>query len=237
MSAANQGSSDARNEPPVRRRLYLVRHGDVDYFDEAGRPHRPDLVPLNAAGRDEAAALARLLEEVELDRVVSSDLPRAVQTADIIAGARGLEVEQVEAFREIRPGRLADLGRAEIEAVFLGALSPGVTTDSRFLGGERFGEFVERVLAAFRRLLAEEWRELLLVAHGAVNRAIILDVLGAGLQSFGAIEQDPAALNILDFDGDGQGIVRLLNATPLDAVKRGMRLTTMERLYRQYRPE
>ncbi len=59
-----------------RRRIYLMRHGDVSYFDAAGRPFRPDTVPLNDAGRLQAEAAGRLLADVPIDRVVASDLPR-----------------------------------------------------------------------------------------------------------------------------------------------------------------
>ena len=41
---------------PVRRRLYLMRHGDVTYFDETGRAIDPDTVPLNENGRAQASA-------------------------------------------------------------------------------------------------------------------------------------------------------------------------------------
>ena len=41
---------------PVRRRIYLMRHADVAYFDERGRPVDPRTVPLSAAGVEQAAA-------------------------------------------------------------------------------------------------------------------------------------------------------------------------------------
>src|SRR5262249_15014589 len=63
-------------DPAARRRIYLVRHADVSYFDGDGRPVRPDTVPLNPEGRRQAEALARELAAVPFDRAVSSDLPR-----------------------------------------------------------------------------------------------------------------------------------------------------------------
>ena len=73
-----------------------------------------------------------------------------------------------------------------------------------------------------------------------MNRAILLDALGAGLASFGALEQDAACINIVDVEGQGDDlrmIVRLLNYTPYNEQKLGLELTTMERLYRRYRPD
>src|SRR5262245_43130086 len=51
-------SNEATEKPnwPSRRRLYLMRHGDVSYFDAEGRPVRPDSVPLNENGLQQADA-------------------------------------------------------------------------------------------------------------------------------------------------------------------------------------
>ena len=53
-----------------------------------------------------------------------------------------------------------------------------VPNDKRFLGGETIGELFDRVLPALDRLLADEtWDTVLLVLHGAVNRAILSHAL------------------------------------------------------------
>src|SRR5262249_46021265 len=52
--------------PTVRRRIYLLRHGDVSYFDEQGKPFRPTTVPLNPEGRLQAEAVGHVLAEVPL---------------------------------------------------------------------------------------------------------------------------------------------------------------------------
>lgn len=242
--SGNPGGESPDLGAPGRRRIYLVRHGDVDYFDAAGRPVRPDTVSLNAAGAGQAELLRHLLAGVRLDRVIASGLPRTVETAEAIVRGRGLAIETHAALQEIRPGRLPDLAGADLERHFLGAFSPSIDRSTRFLGGETFGEFLDRVLPSFRALLQESgWQTLLLVAHGGVNRAILLETLGSGLERFAAIEQDPGALNILDFDGDAgdgaegvAGLVRLVNFTPGAPAKEGLWLTTMERLFQQYRP-
>lgn len=227
-----------------RRRIYLVRHGDVSYFDARGRPVHPDTVELNEEGRGQARALGELLGSIALDRVIASGLPRTLQTAEAVVADRGLTVEVREELQEIRPGKLRNLSPGEIEAVFTGAFRQ-LHREGRFLGGETWGEFLDRVLPCFQDLRAEtDWKHLLLVAHGGVNRAILTDVLGSGLDGFGALEQDPGALNIIDTDdtgpgdggpGGGGGIVRLLNYTPCSPAKRGLMLTTMERIFLQYR--
>jgi broad specificity phosphatase PhoE len=229
---------DASEPAPgsLRRRIYLLRHGDVSYFDAQGRPFRPETVPLNEEGRLQAEAAGRVLADVPLDRAVGSDLLRSTETASLIIAGRSLHLETFPEFREIQPGRLADIPTDAVEQAFLMAFSGGIGRDTRFLAGETFGSLVDRVLGAFRLLLADPgWKHLLLVAHGGVNRAILGHALGLGLQGFGAFEQDPGCINILDIDSAGQWLIRLMNYTPYNAAKKGMELTTMERLYVQYR--
>lgn len=222
-------------KPTARRRIYLARHGDVTYFDESGRPFRPDTVPLNDAGRAQATALARELANVPIDRVVSSDLPRCIETATILVGGKNLQLETFAELREIRPGRLADLPPEAALRAFVGAFA-GFDRTIQFLGGETFGELADRVLPCFHPLLDDsDWQHLLLVAHGGVNRLLLAQAIGADLKAFGAFEQDAGCLNIIDVSQDGAFLIRLVNATPYDLVKTNLHLTTMERLYEQYR--
>ena len=113
---------------------------------------------------------------------------------------------------------------AHFETTFLRALHRPVSRDDQFLGGETWGSLQDRVLPCFRALLGDAgWDHLLVVAHGGVNRVILLDALGAGLASLDRIEQDPAALNILDVDEDAHVMVRLVNHTAYDTAKAGLR--------------
>jgi broad specificity phosphatase PhoE len=219
-----------------RRRIYLLRHGDVSYFDERGKPFRPATVPLNPEGRLQAEAAGRVLADVPLDRAVSSELLRSTQTASLIAAGRALRLETYPEFREIEPGRLADIPTDAVEQAFLLAFSGGIDRGTRFLAGETFGSLVDRVLDALRRLLDDPgWRHLLLVAHGGVNRTILANALGLELKGFGAFEQDPGCINILDVDDAGRWLLRLVNYTPYNPAKKGIELTTMEALFLQYR--
>jgi broad specificity phosphatase PhoE len=87
--------------PTPRRRLYLMRHGSVDYFLDDGTPVPPDTVPLNTTGRAQADAAGALfaVSNVRFDRVLVSGLPRTVETAqrvlDTIEGHRFLGGESV----------------------------------------------------------------------------------------------------------------------------------------------
>jgi probable phosphoglycerate mutase len=224
--------------PPRRRRVYLMRHGDVDYFDAQGKPYRPEGVPLNDEGRRQAEAAARALAAAPLDAVVTSGLLRSDQTAEIVAAGRGLTPRRRPQLREIETGKLSRLegaSPADVQRAFLGALDGRASPADRFLGGESFGELQERIWPCFQEVLAEPgWNHLLIVAHGVVNRVLLGIFLGAGLAALGSLEQDAGCLNVIDFDEGGRCLVRLINHTPLNPVKVGVATTTMERLYLQY---
>jgi probable phosphoglycerate mutase len=197
----------------------------------------PDGVHLNADGRAQAEAAALALAGVRFDRAAITGLPRTAETAAIVLGGRALKVETAPALAEIRGGRLSDIPRAELRRTFVDALTRPLTHADTFLMGETFGGFRDRVLPAFHQLIRDlTWGAMLLVAHGATNRVILADALGAGLESLGHMEQDAGCINIVDFDERGYGIVRLVNFTPYNLLKAGLDLTTMERYFLKFPP-
>ncbi len=217
----------------VRRRVYLMRHGDVAYFDADGRPLPPDDVPLTEAGRAQAEAARAALAGERLDRVVTSGLRRTVETAALVAP--GIEPETVPELRELRGGRLDALPEGEVEQAFVGFFEGAVPESRRFLGGESVGELLDRVYPAFDALVADrDWNTLLMVLHGGVNRAILSRALTGDRLFLGGFEQAPGCVNVLDL-GTGGWIVRAVNVAPSDPVHRAGRETTMELLWAQYR--
>ena len=155
----------------------------------------------------------------------------------MVLGERALPVEIVPDLREIRGGRLADIPPHELRRTFVDAMTRRLSAADTFLLGESFGDFRDRVLPAFHALIADtSWSALLLVAHGAVNRVILADVLGLDLHGIGHLEQDAGCINLLDFDEQGYGIVRLVNYTPYNPLKDGLALTTMERYFLDFPP-
>jgi len=225
----------------TRRRIYLLRHAEVAYFDERGQPLAPDEVPLTAAGRRQAGRAGAALAGVRFDRVLTSGLPRTVETAHLVLAAAGSEgarvpVEEWPELRELVPGRLADLAPEELEATFVGAFRGVLAGSTRFLGGETIDQLFDRVLPALERLLDDPgWETALAVLHGGVNRAWLSFALSGRRLFLGAIEQAPACINVLDADRAGTFVVRAVNATPWDPAYLAGRSTTMEELWAQYR--
>jgi len=223
----------------VRRRLYLMRHGSVDYFTPDGTPLPPHTVPLNEAGRAQADAAGALFGAagVRLDRVVASGLVRTVETARRVLAAAGQGVDVVldPRLEEIRSGRLDAIAPDQLRAAFTGVFSGAAYVESlRFLGGETVGAMMDRCLPAFDELVADPtWRCALLVLHGGINRALLGHAL-TGVRTFlGRLEQSPACINVLDI-GVGDIVVRATNLAPTQWLHERERYTTMEKLLAQY---
>ena len=214
----------------TRRRIYLMRHAQVRYF-EGIHPHE---VLLTEDGRSQAAAARDALAAVRFDRVVTSGLPRTLETAAIVAPYA--EPERVAALREIESGELRGVDPEEVQRMMTAAFRGVVPLDARFLGGESIGELFDRVLPQVEALLADEgWDVALLVLHGAVNRAVLSFALTGERTFLGGFEQAPGCIDVLDVDGDGRFVVRAVNHTPYDPAHVGAaRETTMEQLWREY---
>ena len=211
-----------------------MRHGAVAYFDDDGLPVAPDDVPLTAQGREQAEATRVLLDGIELDRVIASGLPRTTATAALVAPGR--EVETWPELREIAGDRFAAIPPEELEEAFVHAFHGIVPNDKRFLGGETIGELFDRVLPALERLVGDDgWDTALVVAHGAVNRAILSYALTGERLFLGRFEQAPGCLNVLDVD-ESDWVVRAVNVAATDLVHRSTRLTQMEQYWAEYRP-
>jgi broad specificity phosphatase PhoE len=214
-----------------RRRIYLLRHAAVAYF-ENGRPLRPDRVSLTEEGVEQARAAAAHLGGVAPDRVVTSGLPRTLETARIVAPS--VEAEAWPELRELESGRLRDFPEDELEAAFVGAFRDVVPNDAPFLGGETIGSLFDRVLPAVERLLADRgWDVLLAVLHGGVNRAILSYALTGERTFLGNLEQSPGCINVVDVGDDW--VVRAVNVLPTDPAHTRTRDRTMEELWRQFR--
>jgi probable phosphoglycerate mutase len=212
-----------------------MRHAEVSYVGADGEPVNPENVSLNDEGREQARNAAAALAGVAVDRVVTSGLPRTVETAEIVAPAH--EIEQWPELRELRGGRLSDIPSELLEREFVHAFRGVIPNDARFLRGESIGELFDRVLPALERLVADEtWHTTLAVLHGGVNRAILSFALTGGRTYLGPLEQAPGCVNVLDLGDGDEWIVRAVNVATYDILHVAHRRTTMERYWDELRP-
>lgn len=226
-----------------RRRIYLMRHGHVDYF-------APDLtdprhVPLTTQGREQAQAAGEALGRIDFDLVAHSGLPRTRETAEIVMADRddSPRMMAIYALEELKSGWITADSREELAArlaySFDGAAEPG----ARFLpDGESFEDAQRRIINGLHSLIFNhDWRTALVVAHEGVNRIALGWACGGGLKTVASFEQDLGCINLIDLDitpapaGDGlhieRRIIKAVNVTPYDFVKHGLSRTSLEHLF------
>ena len=227
---------------PKRRRIVVMRHGDVAYFTADGKPvPNSDLVVLTQKGRDQADAAGKYLTAagfIKFDRVISSNLPRTVETAERALAAAGIAapVVQEPALREIKPAsawRAVPL--AEVPPIFLAMTKPFVAPETPFIGGETVGDMQKRVYGAIDALMADQsWDSALLVLHAVVNGAIISRAVTGGTSYLGRLESGAGCLHILDAGAaSGDWVLRAYNVCPVAADYQASRSLVLETLLSQ----
>lgn len=147
-------------------RLLLIRHSESEW-NAVGRWQGQADPPLSDRGRAQAREAANGLQG-EVARVISSDLKRAAETADIIASVLGLSpVDRDEQLREIDVGAWSGLTTEEIEDRWPGAIERWRAGEPVDNGGERREGFLERIATAVKTLARNDGGPVLVVTHGA----------------------------------------------------------------------
>jgi probable phosphoglycerate mutase len=148
--------------------LLLVRHGETPL--NVARVLQPADTPLSARGIEQAQALARRLAGMQVAAIVSSDLPRAHHTAELIAAASGVPIEISELLRERNFGDWRGLAYDTLP------VNPLLMADAP-PGGESVAVFEARVAQAFALVVRRASRltsgALVVVSHGLVLRAML----------------------------------------------------------------
>lgn len=200
-----------------RTRLFLIRHGQVEGHEER-RYNGQTNVSLTPHGRRQLEAVAGRLAGVPLDAVWSSDLDRCRYGAEQLAAMRGLGVVYRRALRELHVGEWEGRTWQELKAAYPVEWQARLDdiVHYRVPGGESFLDLAHRLRPEMASLLATHpGQNVALVAHGGVNRLILLDALGAPLDRVFCLEQDYACVNVIDYFADGGCMVRLVNADHL----------------------
>lgn len=182
-------------------RILLIRHAETDWNREARLQGHTD-IPLNATGLEQARRLGAALQGERLDLVCSSDLQRALQTAQAVADATGAPLVPEPGLRERGFGVFEGLAQAELEQRWPAELRRWRAREPGFAapGGETLQAFYERcVAAAERQALRHAGGSIALVAHGGVLDCLHRAAAGIALDAPRSWQLGNAAINRLLF--------------------------------------
>lgn len=195
-------------------RLLLARHGQTDW-NETHRFQGQADTPLNETGLAQATALGKRLAGEPIEQIYSSDLQRALITAQAVAGAHDCPITAEPRLREMSFGAWEGLTYQQIESQhpeILQRWQDDMLTVTP-PGGENLLEVAERVASAVAEILsAHPGQRVLLVAHGGPLQVLICQAFGLSPAQFWQFYLSPASLSEVRFYPAGP-ILNALNDT------------------------
>src|SRR5216117_963617 len=197
-------------------RVFMVRHGATVLSAEDRFAGATD-VALSDEGREQTRRLADRLSHEKIMAIYASPLGRTVETASILAGPHKLKVQTRDGFREINHGRWEQMTRKEVEKAFPEEAAAWEKDPYTFapVGGESGLAVTARALPVLMDIVREHAAEsVLIVSHKATIRLLLSSLLGFDPRRYrDTLDQNPAALNIVDFKDATRARLTLFNDT------------------------
>ncbi len=170
---------------PEQTTLYLVRHGQTDWNIQGKLQGHAD-IPLNNAGRAEAAGLSQKIHEIDFDICFSSDLQRAIETAQILNATRPLIIKSIPALRERNYGHWEGRLFSELLEYEKGG--------QPFLNIESDEEIQKRIFPLLHEIVSDyPGATVLIVTHGSVIRSLLAYLLNIDSTSILSIQMKTMA--------------------------------------------
>ncbi len=193
-------------------RLILVRHGESE-GNAAGIIQGRLEFGLTALGRAQALATAERLRDDGVERVISSPLRRAFETASIIAGRAGHDVEADEALAEYDIGAASGLTVPQLREQFPDLIAARMRGEPWEFPGEEGREAFASRVRGFVTSLGETPGTVVAVAHGGVIGAIAGYVVGLQPAHRGAFDTANCAVSEVIRDRQGRLVLKFMNDT------------------------
>jgi len=190
--------------------LLLVRHGETDW-NKAGRYQGHSDIPLNDFGQNQASQLAERLASEKLHVILSSDLSRAIQTAEAIASHHKLSIGAEPRLREANFGIFEGLRYKDVIDQHP-KMAEGWFSDPECppQDGEKLSEVAGRVRALLDEILASYPRKrLLLVGHDGALRLLLCHLLDLPYTEYWRFNMDTASLSRVNVYDGGAILIRL----------------------------
>lgn len=210
------------------KRVVLVRHGQSTWNAEGRIQGSSDFSVLTSKGESQAETSRQMLIDDSFDICFSSPLRRSKRTAEIIWGAREEEIITDSDMREIDLYSFQGLLKHEGKAKYGEAFRQWQIDAPNFIidGHYPVRELWARAKSCWDKILVHESKSVLVVAHNAVNQALVATAIGLGTEYFRILLQSNCGVSVLDFTPQSEGgtpniCLNRLNQTPGSPVAGG----------------
>ena len=182
--------------------IYLIRHGQTAYNKKEILQGWMD-VSLDEEGVHQATRLAEHLTHVHADVILSSDLKRAYQTAEITAKMKNMHVKKVRSLREIRLGSWEGKTMPEVKSIHHTFFEDKTLHHEALAvhGGESLIAFQKRVIASFMRLMKRyKNKDVFVFTHGGNIRMFLLHLDQIPIEQRQDVKIDNCSITALSYD-------------------------------------
>jgi len=194
--------------------LLLIRHGENEYIKKNKLPGQQAGIHLNERGRKQAAALADSLKELPIQAVYSSSLERALETAEPLAQALKLEVQQRPALMDINIGAWTGRSLKMLNRVKAWAIVQRAPSLFHFPEGESFLQAQERIVSEVDAIAKAHSKGLVAVVfHADPIKLAIAHYIGLPFDYFQRLAIGTGSVSILGLHEFG-AVLAALNLTP-----------------------
>jgi len=198
-------------------RLLLVRHG-LTVYNSTHRFSGYSNIELSKEGYQQVENLRDYLANEKIDIAYSSDLKRALVTAEVICTEHNVEIITCPELREANYGEIEGLTFQEISQNHpeVADLVRNFDLSLEFPGGETFLGFIERTITFLDRLDGHKPSEtILIVSHSGPLRTLACHLMGIGQNCWWQLRFDNASLSIIDTYPRGAILTRLNDVSHL----------------------
>lgn len=183
------------------RKIYLVRHGKIEYEGEKRYIGITDL-PLSSPGIEQVIRLKEYFSGIAIEKAFTSPLKRCLQTTEILLEGRSIDKQVIDALKEIHMGEWENKTMDSIRNCFPEQYEIRGATMDTFIppGGESFEQLQKRVMPAFDSIIRSTAGNVLIVSHAGVIRVILSTLLAFPMKELLKINQPYGCVNQLMWD-------------------------------------
>ncbi|XP_021732795.1 probable 2-carboxy-D-arabinitol-1-phosphatase [Chenopodium quinoa] len=226
----NRQPESSADFPAIKaaKRVVLVRHGQSTWNAEGRIQGSSNFSVLTTKGEAQAETSRQMLLEDSFDVCFTSPLTRSKRTAEIIWGSRKEPMIPDVDLREIDLYIFQGLLKHEGEEKFGTAFRQWKLDAPNFVidGHYPVRELWTRARSCWDRILAHQSNSVLVVAHNAVNQALVATAIGLGTEYFRVLLQSNCGVSVLDFIPQAENkspyiCLNRLNQTPNSPIAAG----------------
>ncbi|MGC8557584.1 MAG: histidine phosphatase family protein [Nitrososphaeria archaeon] len=179
---------------------YFVRHGESETNvsgdfpdDDLKSPH------LTLKGKEQAAEAGEMLSKVDINAIISSPMPRTLETAEIISKKTGISVLVDSRLREVELGTLKGRPTAEVFKSDPEWFNEYFDENHRH-GIEKYGKIQDRMILSVRDAYKKGFKSVVFVSHLEPIRSIIAFAMGIEGQTVRKIKIHNASISVLKYE-------------------------------------